>query len=318
MIVKTALICGVNGQDGAYLSRFLLSKGYNVWGTSRDAFRNTFDNLRMVGVYKSVNVVSMDVEDFASTLSVIKKAAPDEIYYLAGQSSVALSFEQPAETIKSVVLGVLNLLESCRLSNKKIRLYCAGSSECFGDTAGSPANELTPFNPRSPYAMAKASAYWLVNNYREAYNLYACTGILFNHESTLRPARFVIQKIVRAAQEISNGSYEKLALGNVNIERDWGWAPEYVEAMWLMLQNDIAEDFVIATGKSHKLIDVISHTFNSVGLDWNDHVVINDRHYRPTDILVSKADPSSASKKLGWCANTNIFEIVEKMLGTIV
>jgi GDPmannose 4,6-dehydratase len=230
----------------------------------------------------------------------VKAAQPDEVYFLAGQSSVGLSFEQPAETIQSFTLGTLNVLEACRMIDKPIRQYHAGSSECFGDTGGVPATEKTPFNPRSPYAVAKASAYWLVNNYREAYGLYACTGILFNHESPLRPHRFVTQKIIQAAKRIAAGSSEVLELGRLDIVRDWGWAPDYVEAMWLMLQQDKPEDYLIATGESYALEDFVYASFNNVALNWKDHVRQSGQLYRPTDIGISCADPSKAQKGLGW------------------
>jgi GDPmannose 4,6-dehydratase len=253
-------------------------------------------------------------EDFRSVFMAVKQSAPDEIYYLAGQSSVGLSFEQPAETIQSVVIGTLNMLEACRMFDKEIRLYHAGSSECFGDTQGQPANEQTPFSPRSPYAVAKASAFWLVNNYREAYGLYACTGMLFNHESPLRPTRFVTQKIVQAAKRISNGNSEKLMLGRLEISRDWGWAPEYVEAMWRMLQLEKPEDFVIATGETCTLENFVAHAFNSLGLKWQEHVIQDHSLFRPTDILISRADPSKAREKLGWVASTKANGVVEAML----
>jgi GDPmannose 4,6-dehydratase len=244
----------------------------------------------------------------------MKVSQPDEVYFLAGQSSVALSFEQPAETIESVVIGTLNMLEACRMTDKKIRFYQAGSSECFGDTQGHPANEQTPFNPRSPYAVAKASAFWLVNNYREAYNLFACTGILFNHESPLRPTRFVTQKIISAARRIGKGSNEILQLGRIDIARDWGWAPEYVEAMWLMLQQDQPEDFVIATGKTYLLEDFVRLAFATFDLDWRKHVKQSDEFFRPTDLLVSSADPSKAKLKLGWEAKFDMPKVVEMMM----
>jgi GDPmannose 4,6-dehydratase len=198
--------------------------------------------------------------------------------------------------------------------DKEIRLYHAGSSECFGDTQGTPANEQTPFNPRSPYAVAKASAFWLVNNYREAYKLFACTGILFNHESPLRPSRFVTQKIVAAAKNIASGSGEMLRLGRVDITRDWGWAPEYVEAMWRMLQQDHPDDYVIATGTSHSLEDFVQLAFASVGLDWKDHVRQSEEFFRPTDLLISRADPSKAERILGWKATVYMPQVVEKMI----
>ena len=314
MTHKSALICGVSGQDGGYLAQLLLSKGYTVWGTSRDAQGSAFGNLKTLGVFGNVKLISMVPEDFRSVYMAIKKSNPDEVYYLAGQSSVGLSFEQPAETIQSVVIGTLNMLEAIRMADKDIRFYNAGSSECFGDTQGSPANEKTPFNPRSPYAVAKASAYWLVNNYREAYNLYACTGILFNHESPLRPVRFVTQKIISTAKRIAAGSLEKLTLGRMDISRDWGWAPEYVDAMWRMLQLDKPEDFVIATGVSITLEEFVANTFNLLGLNWEEYVVQDKALFRPSDILISQANPSKAKEVLGWCANYNGRDVIFQML----
>lgn len=314
---KIALICGVSGQDGSYLAQLLLGKGYVVWGTSRDAQGSAFGNLRSLGILEQVKLLSMVPEDFRSVFMAIKTSEPAEVYFLAGQSSVGLSFEQPAETIQSVVIGTLNMLEACRMVDKKIRVYHAGSSECFGDAQGQPANEKTPFNPRSPYAVAKASAFWLVNNYREAYNLYACTGILFNHESPLRPARFVTQKIISAAKRIASGSGETLTLGRMDISRDWGWAPEYVEAIWLMLQQDQPEDFVIATGKTYLLEDFVRLAFATFDLDWREHVKQSDIFFRPTDLLVSSADPSKAKLKLGWQAQLDMPIVVAKMMQAV-
>jgi GDPmannose 4,6-dehydratase len=216
-----------------------------------------------------------------------------------------------------VVIGTLNMLEAVRMVDKKIRFYHAGSSECFGDTHGHPANEQTPFNPRSPYAVAKASAYWLVNNYREAYNLYACTGILFNHESHLRPARFVTQKIISTAKRIAAGSGETLTLGRIDISRDWGWAPEYVEAMWRMLQLEKPEDFVIASGETFTLEYFVAHTFKVLGLDWKEHVVQDQSLFRPTDILISCANASKAKEKLGWVTSNNLNQIIYKMINLV-
>jgi GDPmannose 4,6-dehydratase len=312
--MKTALICGISGQDGTYLAQLLLSKGYTVWGTSRDAQGSAFGNLKTIGVKDQVKLISMVPEDFRSVFMAVKQSQPDEVYYLAGQSSVGLSFEQPAETIQSVVIGVLNMLEAVRMADKPIRLYHAGSSECFGDTQGQPANEKTPFNPRSPYAVAKASAFWLVDNYREAYGLYACTGLLFNHESPLRPTRFVTQKIIQTAKRIAAGSGEKLTLGRLDVSRDWGWAPEYVDAMWRMLQLDNPEDFVIATGKTHKLEEFVALTFSTLNLDWKDYVLQANEFMRPTDLLVSRAEPLKAEKILNWKPSYSLFEIISFML----
>ena len=309
-----ALICGIGGQDGGYLAQLLLGKGYEVWGTSRDAYGTRFDKLARLGIAARVRLLSMDPEDFRSVLVALQRTEADEIYYLAGQSSVALSFEQPAETMQSIVLGTLNLLEACRMSNRPVRLYSAGSSECFGNTMGTPANERTPFGPRSPYAVGKASAYWLVDNYREAYNLYACTGILFNHESPLRPDRFVTQKIVSTAKRIAAGSTEKLVVGRLDVARDWGWAPEYVEAMWLMLQQAAPRDYVIATGETHSLEEFVSEVFSAVSLDWRAHVTQDRKLFRPTDLQVSRADPSEAARSLGWQAKFRMREVVRGML----
>lgn len=309
-----ALICGVNGQDGAYLARLLLDKGYEVWGTSRDAQVSSFGNLAAVGAEGKVTVLSMAPNDFRSVFTAVERSDPDEIYYLAGQSSVGLSFEQPAETLDSVVNGVLNILEVMRLRKKAVRLYSAGSSECFGDTGDGAANEKTAFYPRSPYAVAKSSAHWLVTNYRESYGLYACTGILFNHESPLRPKRFVTQKIIQAAKRIAGGSSERLTLGRLDIRRDWGWAPEYVDAMWRMLQQPSPSDFVIATGESHTLAEFVEAAFAANGLDWTRYVDSSESLFRPTDIARSQGDPERARTKLGWVAVTKMRSVVEKMI----
>ena len=313
---KHALICGVSGQDGAYLARFLLSKGYEVWGSSRDAQGSGFINLQKLGIKNQIKVISMIPEDFRSVLVALRKSEPDEVYYLAGQSSVGLSFEQPAETIQSITLGTLNMLEACRMLDKRPKVYSAGSSECFGDTEGLPANELTPFHPQSPYAVAKASAFWLVDNYREAYGLFVCTGILFNHESPLRPERFVTQKIISTAKRIAQGSKEILELGRLDISRDWGWAPEYIEAMWLMLQQDLAEDFVIATGETNPLAVFVTEVFEQLGLDWKKHVKQNTQFMRPTDLLVSVGDASKARLKLGWQAKYKMKDVVRTMVSS--
>lgn len=311
---KRALICGVSGQDGTYLADFLLKKGYTVFGTSRDAQGSSFTNLHRLGIKKQVELLSMDPEDFRSVLVAVRKAKPDELYFLAGQSSVGLSFEQPAETIKSFTIGILNILETCRTVDFPIKVYHAGSSEAFGDTQGLVASEKTPFHPRSPYALAKASSTWLVDNYREAYQLFACTGILFNHESPLRPERFVTQKIIQTAKRIVEGSGEKLVLGRTDISRDWGWAPEYVQAMWQMLQQESAEDYIIATGSTHSLQEFVQLTFEALNLNWQDHVQQSKELMRPTDLLVSKADPSKSKLKLGWKAELGLKEVVEGML----
>lgn len=316
--MKTALVCGVGGQDGAFLARLLLAKGYRVFGSSRDAQGREFKNLQKLGLRDHIKLISVAPEDFRSVFMGLKASAPDEVYFLAGQSSVGLSFEQPAETIQSTTLGALNMLEASRMFDKRIRLYHAGSSECFGDTAGEPATETTPFKPRSPYAVAKASAFWLVDNYREAYGLYACTGILFNHESPLRPTRFVTQKIIQATKRIASGSSETLELGRLDIARDWGWAPEYVEAMWRMLQQKEPEDYIIATGKTYTLQDFVEASFSHYELDWRQHVRQSNELMRPTDIALSSADPSKAKQLLGWSAKHDMRDVVTRMIREVL
>jgi GDPmannose 4,6-dehydratase len=314
--MKTALICGVSGQDGAYLAQLLLNKGYNVCGTSRDAQISSFNNLTRLGIREQIKLESVALNDFRSVLQVLTKIEPDEVYNLAGQTSVGLSFEQPVETLESIATGTLNLLEAIRFRGKPIKFYNASSSECFGDTGGQAADENTPFRPRSPYAVAKAAAFWQVANYREAYNLFACSGILFNHESPLRPERFVTQKIISTVRRIAAGSHEKLLLGNIDIQRDWGWAPEYVEAMYLMLQQDQPDDYVIATGNSQKLADFVATAFAEFNLDWEEHVITDKSLLRPTDIALGKGNPAKAKQKLGWQAQYQMQDIVRMMLNT--
>ncbi|CCH56971.1 GDPmannose 4,6-dehydratase [Fibrisoma limi BUZ 3] len=312
--MKKALICGVSGQDGAYLAQLLLDKGYQVFGGSRDAQMASFRNLEKLGIRKDVSLVSININDFRSVLQTLQKIKPYEVYNLAGQSSVGLSFEQPVETLESISVGTLNLLEAIRFSGLPIKLYNAGSSECFGDTGSAPADEETPFRPRSPYGVAKAAAFWQVANYREAYQLFASTGILFNHESPLRPERFVTKKIVAAACRIAKGSQENLKLGNIDIARDWGWAPDYVEAMWLMLQQSQPDDYLIATGHTCKLKDFIRVVFECVNLNWEDHVVTDASFFRPTDIAEGHANPRKAKEKLGWEAQHKMEHVARLMV----
>jgi GDPmannose 4,6-dehydratase len=311
---KKALIVGVSGQDGAYLAQFLLGEGYDVYGTSRDAQTSLFGNLVRLRIRDQVRTESMAPNDFRSVLQTLAKVEPDELYNLAGQSSVGLSFQQPVETLESISVGTLNLLEAVRFLERPIRFYNASSGECFGDTGGVPADEMTPFRPRSPYAVAKAAAFWEVANYREAYGLFACSGILFNHESPLRPERFVTKKIVSTACRIAGGSQEALRLGNMNIARDWGWAPEYVKAMWLMLQQDQPEDFVIATGQSNTLEEFTACAFASLDLDWRKHVVTDPSLFRPADITVSRGNSGRARTKLGWLAQHKMQDVVKMMV----
>jgi len=312
-----ALVCGVGGQDGAYLAQLLLSKGYEVWGTSRDAQVATFNNLKLLGIRDQVTLLSMASNDFRSVLTTLKRSDPEEVYFLSGQSSVGLSFDQPAETLESITLGTLNLLEAIRFLDKPIKFYHASSSECLGDHGHQAAIEETPFRPRSPYAVAKASAHWLVANYREAYGLFACNGILFNHESPLRPERFVTKKIILAVCRIAEGSQEMLTLGRLDIVRDWGWAPEYVEAMWLMLQQDAPDDYIVSTGEANSLEDFVSQAFTSVGLDWRIYVESAPALFRPTDLAWSQGCAEKAFHKFGWRAKLKMRDVVSRMIAGV-
>jgi len=311
--MKIAMIIGVSGQDGAYLSRFLLEKGYRVIGTSRDHEVNSFANLDRLGIRDRVSLASVDTSDFRSVITALSNHSPDEIYNLAGQTSVGMSFQYPVETFNSILIGTMNLLECIRILGYPARFYQAGSGEVYGNTI-QPADESTPFRPLSPYATAKAAASYAVANYRQAYGMFCCSGVLFNHESPLRPARFVTKKIVNTIQRIANGSTETLQLGNIDIARDWGWAPDYVEAMWLMLNHSVADDFIIATGRKHTLKDFLRLSFESVGLDWQDHVASDASLLRPLDIQGSVGNPEKAMARLGWDPSVGFAEMTRKLV----
>jgi GDPmannose 4,6-dehydratase len=311
---RTAVICGIGGQDGAYLAAHLLGLGYTVVGTSRDAQAGRFTGLEALGIRDRVSLLSMSLVDFRSTLQALKRAAPDEIYNLAGQTSVGLSFDQPVETFESIVVGTINLLEALRLLERPVRLYNAGSSEMFGNAGDEPASETTVLRPRSPYGIAKATSFWQIAQYREAYRIQAATGILFNHESPLRPERFVTQKIVAAACRIARGEQDSLRLGDLSVNRDWGWAPEYVVAMHRMLQQDDLEDFVIATGVTTSLEDFVAEAFRAVGLDWRRHVIRDPALVRPSEIAWGRADTRRASERLGWTAEYTMPAVVRMMV----
>jgi GDPmannose 4,6-dehydratase len=314
-MTKRALICGISGQDGGLLAKLLIEKGYQVFGTSRDAEVSRFSNLAHLGILDRISTLSMTLTDFRSVLQVLTETKPDEIYNLAGQTSVGLSFAQPVETLESIAFGTLNLLEVLRFLGGGTKLYNAASSECFGETTlANAATETTPFQPRSPYGVAKATAFWEVANYREAYGLFASSGILFNHESPLRPERFVTRKVVRAATRIAAGSDETLKLGALNVVRDWGWAEEYVDAMWRMLQLDHATDFVVATGQSHSLEYFVQRCFELLGLNWHDHVQVDQRLMRATDIGTSYGDPRKAESLLGWRAKVDFDELLSRLI----
>ena len=311
-MTKKALIFGISGQDGALLARHLLDLGYDVHGTSRDKDASNFANLVRVGVRERVSLYSASLTDFRSVLQVVSDIGPDEIYNLAGQSSVGLSFGQPVETLDSTIFGPLNILESMRVLKLDARLYNACSSECFGNTEGK-ATERTPFNPRSPYGVGKAAAFWTVANYREAYGLFACSGILFNHDSWLRPHRFVTRKIIAGAADVAERKTDRLKLGTLSIARDFGWAPEYVEAMAKMLRVDSPDDYVIATGQTHTLENFVNEAFAFFGLDWRQHIDIDEALLRPIDIMHSAGNPDKARSVLGWEAKVYMKDVVSRL-----
>jgi GDPmannose 4,6-dehydratase len=311
---KRALIVGISGQDGAYLARHLLRQGYCVFGSSRDAQRGTWLGLERLGLRDQVQMVSMTLTDFRSVLQALVRVEPHEVYNLAGQSSVGLSFEIPVETLESIAGGTLHLLEAIRFLRAPIRFYNACSSECFGDTDVHPADEQTRFRPRSPYAVAKAAAFWEVANYREAYDLFACSGILSNHESPLRPERYVTQKVIIAACRIAAGQQTHVELGDISIARDWGWAPEYVEAMHRMLQQESPDDYLVATGETHRLEDFVATAFATLGLDWRQHVRYQESLRRPTEIQESRLNPAKANTVLGWSATMRMPDVVRAMI----
>lgn len=308
---KKALILGVSGQDGAYLAELLVGKGYEVHGTSRDHIASSFENLVKIGIRERVIVHSLQLNSVEDNRRLFNAIKPDEIYNLAGQSSVGLSFERPLETFQSIADLTINILEAMRLDKSPARFFNAGSGEMFGETPV-PATVETTVNPKSPYGVAKAAAFHLVKSYRETYGLFAATGILFNHESPLRPEQFVTQKIVKAAVRIANGSKERLKLGNLDIYRDWGWAPDYVDAMWRILQQEKPEDFVIATGEMHSLKEFVEKVFSTLGLHALDHVDSDPRLLRPSDIFGSVGNPEKAINKLDWKSKVDFYNLIKK------
>jgi GDPmannose 4,6-dehydratase len=311
--MPVALICGVTGQDGAYLAQHLLGLGYDVHGSTRGDPTVPPANLVALGIAGKVRMVEMDAVNPLEVRRTLEEIRPDEIYTLTGPSSVAASFHNPQESFQSITVGTVNLLDAVRQIVPKARVFLAGSSECFGNTA-EPATEQTPFSPRSPYAISKISAHWTANIYREGYGLFICTGFLFNHESVLRTERYVTQKVIATACRIAEGSDEKLRLGNTTIARDWGWAPEYVEAMWRMLQRDRPEDYIIATGQTHTLDEFVAKTFAALGLDAAAHVETDPALLRPTDIVVSHGNPAKARRSLGWQATHALDGIIGEMI----
>ncbi|HEY6260972.1 MAG TPA: GDP-mannose 4,6-dehydratase [Nitrospiraceae bacterium] len=298
--MKTTLITGVTGQDGPYLSKYLLGRDCVVYGGIRDSACPNLKNLRTLGIEKDVRLVPMNLLDLSHTIRVLERLRPDQVYNLAAQSSVSLSFEQPFGTFQFNILSALNLLEAIRILRLKTKFYQASSSEMYGRTAELPVREQTRVHPVSPYGISKASAHWTTVHYREAYGLFCCCGILFNHESFLRGEHFVTKKIVSTAARISRGSKEKLRLGNIEIRRDWGYAPEYAKTMPLILEQEEADDYVIASGEVHSLRDFIECAFASLGLHWREHVLIDKNLYRPAEINVIYGDPAKARTRLRW------------------
>jgi GDPmannose 4,6-dehydratase len=302
-VTRIALIAGITGQDGAYLARHLLDLGY----------RSDTSRLHRLGIREDVELISLAPNDFRSVLKALSSVQPTELYNLAGQTSVGLSFEQPVECMESIAGGTINFLEVLRYLRAPTRLFSAGSSECFGDTQEQPANEATAFHPRSPYAVAKSTSFWQVANYREAYGIFCCTGILSNHESPLRPRRFVTQKIIEGVRSIKRGESHELRLGNLDIWRDWGWAPEYVVAMHMMLQATEAKDYLIASGKTTSLREFVSFAFAAACLDEGSYLISDSTLLRPSDLKYSAMNPSLIAADLGWAAQITPAEIVHRM-----
>ena len=316
--MKKALITGITGQDGSYLAEFLLSKCYVVHGLIRRS--STFNTERIDHIYVDPHDSEVrlflhygDLNDGGQLSNIIYNIQPDEIYHLGAQSHVRVSFDMPEYTGDITALGTTRLLEAIRRSGINTRFYQASSSEMFGD-APAPQGEETPFRPRSPYAASKVYAYWMVRNYREGYKMFACNGILFNHESPRRGETFVTRKITRAIARIKAGLQEKLYLGNLEAKRDWGFVPEYVEAMWLMLQQDKPEDYVIGTGESHSVREFLEEAFSYAGLYWKDYVEIDPRYYRPTEVEFLLSDPSKARERLGWNPRVNFKDLIKIMV----
>ena len=318
-MTKTALITGITGQDGSYLAEFLLSRDYWVYGLMRRS--SSFNTSRIDHIYQDphepnprLRLIYGDLNDASSLNKTLRDVQPDEIYNLGAQSHVMVSFDIPEYTGEVTGLGTARLLESIRETKIQPKFYQASSSEIYGLAQETPQKETTPFYPRSPYACAKAYAFYLVRNYREAYGLFACNGILFNHESPRRGETFVSRKITRAATRIKVGLLDKLYLGNLEARRDWGYAPEYVEAMWLMLQQEKPDDYVIATGQTHSVREFVEEVFSLLGLDWQKHVEIDPRYIRPTEVDLLLGDSSKAKKDLGWKPKVAFKELVRIMV----
>src|SRR5882672_5993153 len=309
---KHALITGITGQDGSYLAELLLEKGYKVFGTVRRLSTPNIENIHHI--QDKIELLSADLLDQTSLTEAIEQAEPDEVYNLAAQSFVKTSFDQPVLTGEFTALGVTRVLEAIRNVNSKIKFYQASSSEMFGKVVETPQTETTRFYPRSPYGVAKAYGHYITLNYRESYDLFACNGILFNHESPRRGLEFVTRKIAHAAARISLGKQKKLELGNIDSKRDWGFAGDYVEAMWLMLQAKTPDDYVIATGETHTVKEMLELAFDRLQLDWKKHVKIDQKYYRPTEVDLLIGDASKAKKTLGWQPKVRFQELIAMMV----
>lgn len=311
--MKRALITGITGQDGAYLAKYLVSLGYKVYGGYRRSSTRNFWRLHYLDVKKDITLIPLDLLDQTSIMNAIKESEPDEIYNLAAQSFVGASFDEAIATGEISGLGVTRILDSIRILNPKIRFYQASTSEMFGN-APQPQSEKTPFEPASPYAAAKLYAHWVVKNYREGYGLFACSGILFNHESPIRGIDFVTKKITDGVARIKMGYNKELVLGNLESKRDWGFAGDYVEAMHLMLQQETPDDYVIATGESHSIREFCQEAFSLAGLNYEDYVKTDKKFMRPVDVNYLLGDPSKAIKKLGWKPKTSFKSLVKMMV----
>lgn len=309
---KKALITGITGQDGSYLAELLLSKGYKVYGLRRRTSVPILENIEHIK--NEIEFIEGDLLDQGSLINAVKKSNPDEVYNLAAQSFVATSWDQPVLTGQATGLGVTNMLEAVRIVKPEARFYQASSSEMFGKVVETPQKETTPFYPRSPYGVAKVYGHWITVNYRESYNMFACSGILFNHESPRRGVEFVTRKVTDAVARIKLGLQSELRMGNLDAKRDWGFAGDYVKAMWLMLQQETPEDYVISTGETHTVEELVEIAFSHVGLNWRDYVVIDQKFVRPAEVDLLLGDCSKAKNKLGWELEVGFEQLVKMMV----
>lgn len=314
MKTKSALVTGITGQDGAYLAKLLLGKGYAVHGLHARRSTDTLWRLRELGIANEVNLIEGDLTDLSATIRSMEQSRAEEVYNLGAQSFVGTSWGQPVLTANVTGVGALNVLEAVRIVNPRARFYQASTSEMFGLIQEAMQSETTPFYPRSPYGVAKLYAHWMTVNYRESFGLHASSGILFNHESPLRGIEFVTRKVTDAVARIKQGKQKELRLGNIDAKRDWGFAGDYIEAMWLMLQQDVADDYVVATGQTTTVRDMCRIAFAHVGLNHEDYVVIDPKFYRPAEVDVLLGNPAKAKAKLGWTASTDLQTLITMMV----